>query len=486
MIEEIATRLIPGYVATQSFPADDPPHQAPISSPPQLVPQVEPDTQETDQEAILNQSLAVEPPQSPVRDVTPTPAKPLNEDNNNDTRDRDEDTFMPPSSPPGPSPSPEPEAPLPVEEQAEDMSMDESEPEPEPEPVVTETYSHVLVPVSSPTSREQNDQPPTLVRTPRLRRRSSFSQLSSSPHDEFTATRAQPIPESPSTASIIAEREKELRIRGMGRERERERDRDRDMERDRGELDNTHEAAEVTPRDWVPGPWANRGSPSMPASRARGRASGRPRGRGRSNLQISPERPRPPPSADRDGPYDTHRNAPLRRSGELGNPNDTPLHNCPYSSSHSPTRRQYDDTQVTLGDNDTTDRMLSEYTNLGLEDDEAVLVGVMENLQSADLMLQSQAPYVPPTQSSYPSQSQSQHRPPDSQRSSGRGVPRGRGRVRAGPRGRGRDPYVTPRRGRGRESDGSSNGSNSQRSYHYSGSQRSHESDRSQRNRVSD
>ncbi|KAF8608493.1 hypothetical protein BDV93DRAFT_519520 [Ceratobasidium sp. AG-I] len=483
--EEIARRLIPNYIATQPSPVDDPPHQAPISSPPQVTPQAELDTQEPDQEVAPDQSLAVEPPLSPIRDVITSPAKPPNEDSNNVTSRRDEDTIMPPSSPPIPipipSPSPELEPLPPVEQQMGDMSIDEPEP-------VTETYSHILVPVSSPTSREQNALPSTPARTPRLRRRSSFSQLSSSPPDEFTATRTQPIPESPSTASIIAEREKELRER----EKERERDRDRDRERGRVELERTREAAEETQREWIPGPRATIGDPPFPPVRLRGQPwpSGRGRSRGRvrgghSNLQISPERSRPLPSAGRGRgrgrPYDPPRNIPLRRTGELGHTDDIPSRSRPYSPSRSPTRRQYGETQASLDNNDAANRMMSQFTHLESEDEETMLADLMQDLESADLMLQSQAPYVAPTQSTYPSQSQPQpqHRSPDSQRPSWRG--RGRGRIQGAmrPRGRGRGAYETPRRGRGRESEGSSNGSSSQRSHHYDGSQRSHESDRS-------
>jgi hypothetical protein len=385
--EEIAARLIPGYVAPLPPPPDDPPHQAPESSPPTLEPpQLNPSPGKgPEQELHLDHSMAIEPTQPPAGD---TPLPPTTSNNNNDT---DEDILMPPSSPPRASPTPSPE-PSPARFQAEDMSVDQ------PENDIPKPSTDIFVPVSSP--------PPTAIsrassvggRTPRsrLKRRPSFSQMSSSVSpDEFTAPRFQPLPESPSTSTMIAEREKELKAKQAEREKEMERE-TYDRSRSRGSPVGTTSASK--PELQAAG--ATRGAGPR---RARGIKRGLGRGRGQSGFQIfTPGRVQPLSAA-----ATTQHESPGLRIGSRAVQNEprrlvTPDRTLRATeTSHAqPLKPQPGfDTQT------TAEQMISDYTHADSEDED-ILDDLKGKLDNPDWRLQSQAPYVSQTQSTYPTQTQ--------------------------------------------------------------------------------
>ncbi|KAG9088162.1 hypothetical protein FRC06_002199 [Ceratobasidium sp. 370] len=389
--EEVAVRLIPGYVAASRAPPaptiNDPPHQAPESSPPtqeqsRLVSTLDPVSQPESTE----QPFITPSPRTPTAPVTLLPANPPNQNT-------DQDILMPPSSPPCASPTPSPKPISPVQASANDMPMDELELD-APEPP-----TDFLVPVSSPPPAATGRSSSVGSRTPRLRRRSSFSQMSSSPADEFTAPRYEPLPESPSTSTMIAERDRELKAKEAGR--------DRGGEREKGDERGRHEASRSRgspvgmSETQKPGTQLTEKAQAVVSSRGGIRLKrGRGRGRGQQGLQIStPGRPAPLPTAIR-------RVSPGLRieSRSIVNElrqqvtHDTVSQQQPTASQAPPM-----DTQSTLDAAATADQMISQYTHAG-SDDEDMLDDLKANLNNPNWELETQVPYVSQTQTSYPSQ----------------------------------------------------------------------------------
>ncbi|QRV84325.1 hypothetical protein RhiJN_12341 [Ceratobasidium sp. AG-Ba] len=192
--EEVASRLIPGYVAVAQLstaPTRDLSHQVPGSSSltqGQSQLEVAPETvpQQSNVEPPIDTSAIQSPPLTP-------PAK-----HPEQGTDDDGDILMPSSSPPPASPIP---TPTPEQPSANNMSVDEVGHE------IANPTTDFFIPVSSPPPAASARASSTGPRTPRLKRRSSFSQMSSSPpDDEFTAPRYEPLPASPSTAKMIGAR----------------------------------------------------------------------------------------------------------------------------------------------------------------------------------------------------------------------------------------------------------------------------------------
>ncbi|KAG8742876.1 hypothetical protein FRC10_000796 [Ceratobasidium sp. 414] len=389
--EEVAARLIPGYVpVSQAPPAptiNDPPHQAPESSPPtQEQPQLVSTLDPISQPERTEQPIVVPSPQTPTAPSTLLPSNPPNQ--------ADQDILMPPSSPPCASPTPTPNPASPARPSANDMPIDELEPD------VPKPPTDFLVPVSSPPPAATGRSSSVGSRTPRLRRRSSFSQMSSSPPDEFTGPRYKPLPQSPSTSTMIAERERELKAkeaeRDIGREHE------KGIERDRHEASRGRGSPVGVSETQKPG--------TQPVEKAHAAVSsrggiklkrGRGRGRGQQGLQIStPGRPVPPPTTVR------------RVSPGLRIESRSIINELRQQATHDPVSQEPPtapqappsvDTQGTLDAAATADQMISQYTHAG-SDDEDILDDLKANLNNANWELETQVPYVSQTQTSYPSQ----------------------------------------------------------------------------------
>ncbi|CCO36993.1 hypothetical protein BN14_11143 [Rhizoctonia solani AG-1 IB] len=305
--EEIAVRTIPSYVPAPSL-VDDPSSQPVGDQPGNSPPAVEPQSPH---------AAAI----SPVQNFTL-------------------DMGMPPSSPPPASPSPQN---TPITRQLENMSIEELE------RGSMGTYSHIMVPLSSPSADnvKKGTSTPGSTRSARGKRRSSFAQMSSSPPpDEFSAPRKQPLPESPSMAVMMAEREKALGEKARERENMAAAERERELRR------GADKAAEKNQRTGSP----PRGLPSVIRL---GRTRGRLRGRGLMLSTIAPP-----------GTPQTKAPAP------------SPSPRRPPSASQ-----------------DTVEKLMSQYTHA--DSDEDVHANLMENLGGADWGLQTQVPYTTPTQDSY-------------------------------------------------------------------------------------
>ncbi|KAG9121027.1 hypothetical protein FRC07_003188 [Ceratobasidium sp. 392] len=387
--EEVAVRLIPGYIPVSQASAttsNDPPHQAPESSPP---------TQEQPQlllvpDAISQLETSTEQPMDiPSPRHTPL-ITPLSTNPPDQNIDPDDDILMPASSPPLPSPTPSPKPDSPAQALANDMSIDRIEDD------IPKPSTDFLVPVSSPPPAATRRSSSVGSRTPRLRRRSSFSQMSSSPPDEFTGPRNAPIPQSPSIDMMVAEREKELKAqeveRGRAKEREKEDVRDwHEAGRGRGSPVGTLEARKLD----LP-----------PVERARTAVSSRggikiKRGRGRGRgLQIStPGRQLPPSTIAR-------RLSPglrIESRSTASEPRRPVAHNPISQGQPMAPQTPHMDTQLPLDVTMTADQMISQYTHAE-SDDEDILNDLKAGMDNPDLGLQTQPPYTSQTQNSYPSQ----------------------------------------------------------------------------------
>ncbi|KAG9099935.1 hypothetical protein FS749_016699 [Ceratobasidium sp. UAMH 11750] len=289
--EEVAVRLIPGYVAASQAPpaptTNDPPHQAPESSPPtQEQPQLVPTLDTIPQPDSTEQPIIFPSPRTPTAPTAVLPASSSNQNTN-------QDVLMPPSSPPCASPTPSPKIASPARASTNDMSIDEIEPN------IPKPPTDFLVPVSSPPPAATGRSSSVGSRTPRLKRRSSFSQMSSSPADEFTAPRYKPIPESPSMSMMIAERDRELKAKEA--EQDRGREREKRNEKDRQEASRGRGSPVGVPETQQPGTQLVEKSQAVVSARGGIRLKrGRGRGRGLQGLQIStPGRSVPPPTAVR-------------------------------------------------------------------------------------------------------------------------------------------------------------------------------------------
>ncbi|KAG8775957.1 hypothetical protein FRC12_001174 [Ceratobasidium sp. 428] len=389
--EEIAVRLIPGYVAASQASAatNDPPHQAPESSPPTQEPQLVPPPDPTSQSAISTEQPTDIP--SPRNSIPLTTSLPTNSPEQ--SINPDDDILMPPSSPPQASPSPPPQPePEPL---ANDMPIDQ------PELNSPKPATDFLVPVSSPPPAATRRSSSVGSRTPRVRRRSSFSQMSSSPPaDEFTAPRYGPLPESPTTSTMIAERRRELEVqeteRGRGREREKDRKDHDEVNRSRGSPAGTSEARNPESKAAEKGQTAvfSRGGIKIKRGRARGR--------GQPGLQIStPVRTIPPSATSR-------RLSPglrIESRSTVNEPRRLATPSLVSQEQHAASQTLPMDTQLTLDSTATADQMISQYTHAG-SDDEDMLDDLKANLDNPDWGLQTQAPYVSQTQNSYPSQTE--------------------------------------------------------------------------------
>ncbi|QRV98388.1 hypothetical protein RhiJN_26407 [Ceratobasidium sp. AG-Ba] len=381
--EEVAARLIPGYVAiTQpsTAPTDDPPRQVPESSSlTQAQLQLEITPENVTQQPTVEQPIATTAIQSPP--LTPPIKQP------EQGTDDDGDILMPSSSPPpaSPIPTPSPERPT-----ANDMSVDEIEHE------IANPTTDFLVPVSSPPPAASARASSVGARTPRLKRRSSFSQLSSSPpDDEFTAPRYEPLPASPSTAKMIEERERELKEKGT----ERERDKQPMQEKQHDKVQQVIHRGRGSP----PAGQKPRLQPSeiMHATVSSGRGAkpkrGLVRGWGQPGFQIStPGRHHLPVTAPR-------RVSPGLRIESRTNPSELRSSKPPQATRPQTPPRT---TESTVDSTPTAEQMISRYTHAGSDDDEDILDDLKAGLDDPDLGLQTQVPYIsqPETQTSGVSQ----------------------------------------------------------------------------------
>lgn len=316
--------------------------------------------------ATFSQYLTAELPRTPTRPILTSPIKSPNKD-----------ADMPPSSPPAPSPTRLSPQHTPINHQLERMSIDE------PTRDHTEAYSDMMVPVSSPPADRGDNAAPTSARGPRMKRRLSFSQMSSSPPDEFGTVRYQPLPESPSVAVMIAEREKDLASKS--RERENILAAEKEMERRKRDAPKENRRASPTPTANPSGPRLKQVKPSTgsPPRRAQGitrfrRGPGRNFGRG---LNITSK-------SDHSGKYNAGQEKPypLAMSNNKGPHQPYPQLASPESASGSASQ-------------ETVEQLMSEYTNA--DSYEEVHANLMKNVAEPNLGLQTQVPYALQSQESH-------------------------------------------------------------------------------------